>query len=75
MDKEALKKEAAEAFRQNVLVPGFEHVHRGDWESAYIIGALSREAKIEELKKELLNLVGEKMNLLHKLEEKQDEKC
>ena len=35
---EEMKIEAAEAYRQNILVPGIEHVIRNDWIGAWCCG-------------------------------------
>ena len=45
---EELKIEAAEAYRQNVLVPGFEHVNRNDWIDAWCCGVTYQIKKQQE---------------------------
>lgn len=45
---EEMKIEAAEAYRQNILVPGFEHVHRNDWINAWCCGVTYQSKKQQE---------------------------
>ena len=45
---EELKIEAAEAYRQNVLVPGIEHVNRNDWIDAWCCGVTYQMKKKQE---------------------------
>lgn len=45
---EELKIEAAEAYRQNILVPGFEHVNRNDWINAWCCGVTYQMKKQQE---------------------------
>ncbi|MBQ1776571.1 MAG: hypothetical protein IIZ93_00290 [Acidaminococcaceae bacterium] len=45
---EELKIEAAEAYRQNILVPGFEHVNRNDWIDAWCCGVTYQIKKQQE---------------------------
>ena len=45
---EELKIEAAEAYRQNILVPGFEHVNRNDWIDAWCCGVTYQLKKQQE---------------------------
>lgn len=45
---EELKIEAAEAYRQNILVPGFEHVNRNDWMDAWCCGVTYQIKKQQE---------------------------
>ena len=45
---EEMKIEAAEAYRKNVLVPGFEHVNRNDWIDAWCCGVTYQMKKQQE---------------------------
>jgi len=45
---EEMKIEAAEAYRQNILVPGFEHVNRNDWINAWCCGVTYQIKKQQE---------------------------
>lgn len=45
---EEIKIEAAEAYRQNILVPGFEHVNRNDWIDAWCCGVTYQIKKQQE---------------------------
>ena len=45
---EEMKIEAAEAYRQNVLVPGIEHVNRNDWIDAWCCGVTYQIKKQQE---------------------------
>ena len=52
---EELKIEAAEAYRQNILVPGIEHVNRNDWMDAWCCGITYQIKKQQEEGKEVFN--------------------
>lgn len=52
---EELKIEAAEAYRQNILVPGIEHVNRNDWMDAWCCGVTYQIKKQQEEGKEVFN--------------------
>ena len=49
---EEMKIEAAEAYRQNIQVPGFEHVNRKDWMDAWCCGVQYQMQKEQREKTE-----------------------
>jgi hypothetical protein len=63
---EELKIEAAEAYRQNILVPGFEHVNRNDWIGAWCCGVTYQIKKQQEEEKKKHNVDWKKIKKVTK---------